>query len=284
MPGVNQMSNGIGTPYVCSVCHGSRMDLQDGGPCRACGGTGLMTPNADEHDEVPLVARHPYPSTQTTIPFVGQRALPPGQTSEGSPGRNSAPRQQTRRSTKTVSSKGRRSPQQTQAARTSADPLGSVEHHIRTTTPGYSDQGGSGPDEAGFYPTADTRSPAIHHREPHDYSSQTARQFVMPEASCPNCGTEPTHLRKDHAEDAWWTCPNCGPLANIDKHPEIDPYNPPNDFVPSNKGFKTGRRLLGGKKTGRLMRVIATAGTQNPGLRVPELLEIARRTIELLQS
>jgi hypothetical protein len=69
----NSMQNGIGTPYVCPVCHGTGFDLQDGGTCRMCGGAKIITPNADEHQEVPAVARHDYPSNQTQVPFLGKR-------------------------------------------------------------------------------------------------------------------------------------------------------------------------------------------------------------------
>lgn len=72
-PGVSGEQNGIGTPYVCPVCHGEGFDLQDGGTCRMCGGAKVITPNADEHEEVPAVARHDYPSTQTKVPFMGKR-------------------------------------------------------------------------------------------------------------------------------------------------------------------------------------------------------------------
>lgn len=76
-PGVNNESNGVGTPFICPVCHGSGFDLQDGGECRECGGKGITTANANEHEEVPAVARHNYPSNQTKIPFVGQKKTKP---------------------------------------------------------------------------------------------------------------------------------------------------------------------------------------------------------------
>lgn len=72
-PSANSEQNGIGTPYRCPVCHGLGYDLQDGGVCRMCGGAKVITPNADEHEEVPAVARHDYPSTQTKVPFMGKR-------------------------------------------------------------------------------------------------------------------------------------------------------------------------------------------------------------------
>lgn len=72
-PSPNGMNNGVGTPYVCPTCHGTGYDPQEGGVCRMCGGAKVITPNADEHQEVPAVARHDYPSTQTTVPFLGHR-------------------------------------------------------------------------------------------------------------------------------------------------------------------------------------------------------------------
>lgn len=122
MPGPNPMSNGRPTPLTCSVCHGSKFDIQEGGTCRECGGKGVMTaPTADM--DTPQVARHPYPSTQTVVPFMGRKK---------------------------------------KAARPSTDPLGSPEEHIRATTPGYGSRGEVKPNGQGFYPSADTLSPHTH--------------------------------------------------------------------------------------------------------------------------
>jgi hypothetical protein len=70
-PTPSQEQNGIGTPLTCPICHGSGFDIQDGGRCRTCGGSGVLTPNTDA--ETPAVARHDYPSNQTTVPYMGKK-------------------------------------------------------------------------------------------------------------------------------------------------------------------------------------------------------------------
>lgn len=70
-PGPSGESNGVGTPMTCPTCHGSGFAIQDGGECRTCGGSGTFTPNTTA--EPPAVARHNYPSNQTTVPFMGKK-------------------------------------------------------------------------------------------------------------------------------------------------------------------------------------------------------------------
>jgi hypothetical protein len=249
MPGPNPMSNHVEQPLTCPTCHGSGVNAKDDpGPCRACRGSGHLTPTTSELDE-PQVARHNYPSTQTTTPFVGRRV---------------------------------------QGGRTSTDPLGSVEDHVRATTPGYSPQGPQQPREPEFdwtntsshYPKADTHSPAMGHREPHDYDSASAAPFTMPGTMCPNCkGAAPLSLQKDHKENAWMACPTCGPLADIDSQPEIDPYRLPEDFAPA-KGYRAAsRKLFASRKTGRLLATLSLITDQNPGLTKREALGFARQSL-----
>lgn len=228
----------------CPVCHGSGLDLQDGGVCRECGGDKRLTPTTSVQP-APLVARHPGTSTQTSVPFMGRRR---------------------------------------QAAMPTAEEM------IRATTPDYSSQGQRPPEhpEHAFawdspsthYPRADTMSPATRYRQERDYSQPPKGHFEMPGAPCPNCGQDPTHLVKDHKEDAWWHCKNCGPLANIDKNPDIDPYQAPEGFLPNSKGFKASKtaKYSGGDR-GSLLRIITTAGTHNPGLTSRELVFLARNTV-----
>jgi hypothetical protein len=241
-PGPNPWGPQRPASQVCPICHGSQIDVQDGGPCRECETTGRVVPTTAVTPPL-QVARHPGTSTQTKVPFMGRR-------------------------------------------RVAAHP--SVEEVLRETTPDYSDRGGKGPKEKDepfrwndtntHYPRADTMSPATRYREQRDYSQAPPGHFAMPGASCPNCGQDPTHLVKDHKENAWWHCPNCGPLANIDKHPEIDPYRPTENFLPNPKGFKTSKVAYAGNDRGSLLRMIAVAQEGNPGLSVPEVIFLVRNS------
>lgn len=231
------------TPPVCPTCHGGKIDPQDGGTCRECGGEGKITPTTSVRPEPP-VARHPGRSTQTTVPFMGRRkraTLPTG------------------------------------------------EDIIRQTTPDYTDKGQKKPPSTApfswnttetHYPRADTMSPATRHRQERDYSQAPPGHFAMPGAACPNCGEDPTHLVKDHKEDAWWHCPNCGPLANIDKTPSVDPYNPPEGFLPSPKKFKQARvGAHRSKDRGSLLRMAQATQKANPGLTTAEVVFLARMAV-----
>lgn len=264
MPGPNPMSNNVTEPVRCPSCHGTKYDIQDGGPCRACSGKGVIQPTTADMQE-PQVARHQYPSTQTKVPFMGRKV-------------NTA---KTRRPKGTE--QNRRA-----AGRRSQDPLGSPEEHIRATTPGYTNQGPRGPRNSGdfawgntdtHYPSADSRSPAMAYWEPRNYAA-SGDPLQMHGTSCPTCGQGPLSLQKDHAEDAWMTCPKCGALANIDGNPEIDPYNLPQGFAP-HRGFKAARKKLFGssRKTGRLIAAVTTIARTNPGLTHREVLELARTSL-----
>lgn len=224
------------SPMRCPNCNGSGRSLRE--VCRACKGTGRYHPQMSEVPET-QVARHRYPSTQTTVPFVGRRK---------------------------------------KAGRTSTDPLGSPEQHIRETTPGYTSQGYSGPDpQTGMYPRFPNTSPHVKTREDRDYSQGMDKPLRLDAAPCPECRHAPTQLVKDGKEDAWWHCPNCGPLANIDKHPEINPFQP-TEYSSREKGFKEAARNA--QKTGRVLRMFATVREANSGLATREILDIVRRTVQ----
>lgn len=240
MPGRNDMSNHEPSPMRCPVCHGSGEDSRDNrnnGTCRECGGSGILTPTTTPAP--PEVARHNYPSTQTTVPFVGRRR---------------------------------------RATRHSSDPLGSAEEHIKATTPGYNGRsGGSGPDDQGMYPKADSRSPMMQVREQPDYTAP-AKPLMLDAAPCPECHHAPTQVVKDRNEDGWWHCPNCGPLTNIDRNPEVNPFQPDN-YTGRDKGFKeAGRRSA--KKTGRVLRMYSTVRRSNPGMTQREVLSLVLRTVQ----
>lgn len=270
MPSKNNQTNGVPTPITCPVCHGSGFDPEgyegggNGGTCRECHGTGVYTPMTDSPP--PMVARHPYPSTQTAVPFMGS----PGTTASMTA------------ATETKDPHRRYTPGNPEA----------VDYQLKNTAPDYSpEKGRLGPakpnlpyspgDMDTHYPKAPERSRAINYRKPHDYSAETAKPFVMHGASCPTCGHDPLHLAKDHKEDAWATCPNCGPLVNIDKHPNFDPYNLRFGVdLPNDKFKKASRRIIGTvQKTGRLLSIIATVHKANPGLDAQEVVTIARQTV-----
>lgn len=241
MPGPNPMTNGVG-PVRCPNCNGGKFDIQEGNVCRACRGSGIITPTTSVTPP-PAVAPHKYPSNQTKIPFMGRRK---------------------------------------QAGRPSGDPLGSPEEHIKATTPGYTERGMRQPSEPfswdnteTHYPKADTRSPAVNGWQPHD--AMPDGPFVMHGTSCPGCGQGPLTLEKDHKEDAWATCPSCGPLANVDRNPEIDPYDFGEGFTPD-LGRRAASRAARTTK-GRLLRMVAAVVSTNPGLTPREVVGLVRMSL-----
>jgi ssDNA-binding Zn-finger/Zn-ribbon topoisomerase 1 len=155
-----------------------------------------------------------------------------------------------------------------QAGRPSTDPLGSAEDHIRETTKGYGVAGDEDPRQW-------ENSRAFRSYEPKPYEHK-GTPLPLVGASCPNCGKSNTQLVQDKDENAWWHCPYCGPLANVDQKPHVDPYNPPGGFMPNGSKFKAASKLRRGKKTGRLMDQIRLIGQANSGLQVREVVGLAR--------
>jgi hypothetical protein len=66
-------------------------------------------------------------------------------------------------------------------------------------------------------------------------------------------------------------------MANIDKHPEIDPYNPPKGFKPSGRTFKSASTK--DTKISRIATVVGSVSQQNPGLKPHEIVGLARETV-----
>lgn len=231
-------------PFTCQECQGSKVDVRDGGTCRACKGTGTRTPTTAEAPE-PMVKRHDYPSTQTKIPFVG-------------------------------------------ADRT----LRSPEEVIKHTTPGWVIGDGIVPPKPGeqsarmpnISPHLKTRDDDAARKRYSDEGLSRARQkgYAMQDAICPRCEHAPTHLVPS-ATGAWWHCPNCGPLTNIDKHPEVNPYDPPAGFKRQDPtSFRpVGRRR---KATGRVFDMVITVASTNPGLSDREVVTLVRRTAQKYQG
>lgn len=227
---------------VCPVCNGTKYDLIDKGPCRECGGTGYITHPTD---------RGPAPDYDPGRPSPA-----------GGAGWNGVTGALARDFLEGLTAEA----QARAGGRTSTDPYGSVERHILTTTPGYRHNPTSFPE----------RSPMTNVRQDKDYDA-LAGPYQMDQAACPNCGHAPTQLVKDKNEDAWWHCPNCGPLANIDAHPNVNPYSPPQGFKPD-RSMRTGGFMRRNRKTGRLLRILARIHEANE-LNPAEAVEIARKTV-----
>lgn len=232
MPGPNTQSSGQPGPFeeghTCPVCHGKGFDLQDGGKCRECGGSGKITPNTEP--EPPAVARHNYPSTQTKVPFMGQRRraaqTPEAWLNENVPDYNATPRE-----------------------------------------------------NAAEYPRADSHSPHIQRWKPMDYVHQNKPLPLPADAKCPvgDCQRQ-THLQRDYKDDAWWTCPTHGPLANVDRS-HVNPFEPGEGFQPNGRSFRAAKRLFSGKKTGTVLARIAMIADTNPGLYPREVVGLAIKSV-----
>lgn len=233
-PQVTPRSAPVADTTVCPVCHGSKYDLIDKGPCRECGGTGYIT--------------HPTQRGPAQNYDPG-RVAPPGSAQLAATGGL------TREAHARI------------AGRPSTDPFGSPEEHVRHSTPNY-----PGNDPSTFT----ERSPNLKTREDRNYDAPTG-PYQMDQANCPNCGHSPTQLVKDKDEDAWWHCPNCGPLANIDANPEINPYGPPQGFSPD-RNMRTGGFLRRNRKTGRMLSMLAMIHERNE-LDCQEAVELARKTM-----
>jgi ribosomal protein S27AE len=136
------------------------------------------------------------------------------------------------------------------AGRTSTDPMGSVEQYN------------------GDY--NDSRGPAT--RPNHPNNGQ-----VKLNAQCPSCGSSSTHLTRDHKDDGWWTCPKCGPLANVDRT-KVNPYDPGFGFTPD-RGMKIKGNVTAEKKTGQLFKMVMAIKENNSGLSNDEALILSRRAL-----
>lgn len=278
-PGQNVMSNGMPASMTCPVCHGSKMDPQGGygpAPCRTCHGTGVYTPMTSMPE--PMVARHPYPSNQTPVPFLGT----PG-------GENETPRipdsaQKGRHhGSAAVDEEGKH------RRFTPGNPLAS-EYQLAHTDPGYSpyqkDQFGQRPkiqefnrnNEESYYPRAPERSRAVNYRVERDYTQPPKQEHTLNGARCPNCQHEPLTMRKDHKEDAWVTCPNCGPLYNQDRNLDVNPWNLPHE-LPAGKFKATSAKTSRVRKTGRVLPMFDSVVRSNPGLSAWEALTLVRQTV-----
>jgi rubredoxin len=137
-----------------------------------------------------------------------------------------------------------------QAGRRSSDPLGSAEQYVSDA---YKD-----PSEPGYRP------PSL----PSNHPSAHALPI---NAACPSCGLGKTTIE----QGGNWNCKNCGPLANIDKNPEIDPYNPGENFRPMNNRQKAASV----RKSSQLIKMVALIKKTNSGLSTDEALTLSRKAL-----
>lgn len=167
-----------------------------------------------------------------------------------------------------------------QAGRRSSDPFGSPDDHIRGTDPDYDNRNGE-PRKA------DTRSPDVKYRTSDKFRQpHVNKPMPLTSAACPSCGASSTQLVRDDNNDAWWHCSNCGPLANIDRHPGINPYEPGTNFQPDRsfgtpqKKRRVGfRRKVEEPKPGKALKMVQATLQTNPGLTVGQALTLVRNAL-----
>jgi len=256
-PGANPtIKPPVNDNMMCPSCHGAGYDISDKTLCRMCNGKGVVRPTTGRPDV------ESYDATTSGPPVGGARWQ----------GNTASVVTQGTSVTATVTgpvqiSGGGGGGVTVIAGRTSYPE--SAEYQNRHGAPGY-----TLPEER-----FTDRSKNVDYREDRNYSAPT-KPYQMNEASCPNCGHRPTELRKDRDEDAWWHCPNCGPLANIDKHPEINPYDTAgNQGMRPDRSMKTSRLIGRTKKTGKLLDMIDTITATNQGLPLPQAISLARKAL-----
>jgi hypothetical protein len=279
LPGPNpQASPPVNDTMICPACHGAGYDVMDKTLCRMCNGRGVVkpttsTPTVESYDVT--TGGPPIGGARWQGHTTSARVVAPIQIHGGGGGGGNT--YSTSGSSATLTYVSGRPPK--------GDPTLTAEYQNRHGAPGYGAYAErsmpfSPGDVHTFYPKADTMAPTTRHRQEKDYSVPTGKHYPMNEASCPNCGHKPTELRKDVNSEAWWYCPGCkSPLANIDAHPEINPYD-----TEANKGMKPDHsmktsKLRRGKSTGKLIKMLATIHSANQGIDPAEAVGLARNTI-----
>jgi hypothetical protein len=97
-------------------------------------------------------------------------------------------------------------------------------------------------------------------------------------ASCPTCDATRTHLAADRSGHGWWCCAKCGSLADLDRHPGLDPFLPAG-FVRDGSMRVKASRLRRDPQNGRLLALIATVQAQN-AVSNHEALTLARAALQ----
>lgn len=151
---------------------------------------------------------------------------------------------------------------------------GTVEDWLTENVPDY---GVTPRANAAEYPRADQHSPNVRTWEPREYVHEH-KPLPLPGASCPTCNRESTFLQRDYKGDGWWTCPKCGPMANVDRS-GVNPYEPGEDFRPNGRSYRAAKKLLPGRKTGVLLARIALIAENNPGLTPRETVGLAVHSV-----
>lgn len=263
LPETPKRSAPVADAMVCPACNGTGYDLIDKTVCRECDGTGIYHPptseraynTLDPHTQGPpsggarwqgkeSSVQQVVPTTTAPTPAYYANALTYPATNTSSSATNV---------TMTITP--------TAARPSIADPYGTAEYQNE------------------HYGPAEGRevSRTMRTREPRSYAD-TGQPYVMNQSVCPNCGHSPTELRKDRYENAWAVCPNCGPLANIDKRPDVNPYAWPPGFTPDRK-MKTTSAMFGRtRKTGKLLAMLAAIHEHND-LDPIEAVSLARQTL-----
>jgi hypothetical protein len=123
-------------------------------------------------------------------------------------------------------------------------------------------------------PTTTARAPEV---AKHDYPNNATTVPFMGsldlDARCPSCST-PTSLHASSKRgQALWRCARCGPLANLDAHPEINPFAPPGRARLA-RVAKTGSA----RHTARIMPMLASIAEAND-LSPTEALALALATV-----
>jgi hypothetical protein len=221
----------------CPECLGSGYDLIDKCPCRACFGTGRRNPTTS----APADATHP-------LTWDSHQGPPAG----GARWQGTATRQITYPA-------GSPTPESTQTGHGPGTRVSRAQSHA---TP---------------HPSVSAQPTPV--RAPGDTSApRTAAHFPLVTASCPKCGQRnATQLTADLANHAWWDCRRCGGLADLDRHPEIDPFDPP-PALPSERRRKASRLRRAPKPDGRLFPMLDAITAAND-ISPREALTLARRAL-----
>ena len=121
-----------------------------------------------------------------------------------------------------------------------------------------------------------TKTPFLGRRK----RTNTVPGIALEGAACPRCGTTNTAIVTDDRDHAHWYCSMrlCGSLVDLDRHPEVDPFNP-GRVATAQDEFWHGQRVAANAKDGQLMRRIATIGRVNPGLGLSEVVSLARQSV-----
>jgi ribosomal protein L37AE/L43A len=276
------VSNIVADNGICPACGGSGVDTRasgggydEGNNCRLCNGTGRYNPPTSK-PQVEQLDPHSGPASggarwasvqQPNVTVTGNWFGGGGGGNATFSTGATVPVMITYSDGSQWAASG-----QVTGGRRSTAPLGSPEDYIKGTTPGY---GGwaKEPEPGEDYPKADTMSPATRYRQEKDYT-HTGAPLKLDQAPCPNCRHQPTELHSNGV----WNCPSCGTLANVDDHPEVNPYDPGFAFKPD-RSLKVKGSLWRKPKTAKLFKMVASIRETNTGLSVAESLTLARRAL-----